>query len=150
MRFCTLGCPGRGLCASLYQWLGKHTPLAGSLAFFEREVSCAVCGKQRGPAMSTLDQIQPYTPLIVMALNGLIAGWIVGEIIGGGGVLRNLVVGIVGAFVGGALVRYGLLTLPSGLTNVTNSLPYGTQIVMSTIGAAIVVLIARFLVGRAA
>jgi uncharacterized membrane protein YeaQ/YmgE (transglycosylase-associated protein family) len=100
--------------------------------------------------MSALDQIQPYTPLIVMALNGLIAGWIVGELIGGGGLIRNLIVGIVGAFVGGALVRYDLLTLPSGLTNVTNSVPYGTQIVISTIGAAIVVLTARFLGGRAA
>jgi uncharacterized membrane protein YeaQ/YmgE (transglycosylase-associated protein family) len=100
--------------------------------------------------MPTLDQIQPYTPLIVMALNGLIAGWIVGLLIGGGGLIRNLIVGIVGAFVGGALVRYDLLALPSGLTNVTNSVPYGTQIVISTIGAAIVVLIARFLGGRGA
>jgi uncharacterized membrane protein YeaQ/YmgE (transglycosylase-associated protein family) len=33
---------------------------------------------------------------------------------------------------------------------VTNSVPYGTQIVISTIGAAIVVLIARFLGGRSA
>jgi uncharacterized membrane protein YeaQ/YmgE (transglycosylase-associated protein family) len=100
--------------------------------------------------MPTLDQIQPYTPFIVMALNGLIAGWIVGLLFGGGGLIRNLVVGIIGAFVGGALVRYELLQLPSGLTNVTNRVPYGTQMVISTIGAAIIVLIARFLGGRAA
>ena len=100
--------------------------------------------------MPTLEQIQPYTPLIIMAVNGLIAGWIVGMLFGGGGLIRNLVVGIIGAFIGGALVRYDLLQLPSAVTNVTNSVPYGTQIVISTIGAAIVVLIARFVGGRAA
>jgi uncharacterized membrane protein YeaQ/YmgE (transglycosylase-associated protein family) len=100
--------------------------------------------------MPTLDQIQPYAPLIVMALNGLIAGWVVGELIGGGGLIRNLIVGIVGAFVGGAFVRYNLFALPSGLTNITNSVPYGTQILISTIGAAIVVVIAHLLRGRAA
>ena len=100
--------------------------------------------------MSTLEQIQPYTPLIIMAVNGLIAGWIVGLLFGGGGLIRNLIVGLVGAFLGGALVRYDLLQLPSALTNVTNSVPYGTQIVISTIGAAIIVVIARFLGGRSA
>jgi uncharacterized membrane protein YeaQ/YmgE (transglycosylase-associated protein family) len=99
--------------------------------------------------MPTLEQIQANTPLIVMALNGLIAGWIVGMLLGGGGLLRNLIVGLIGAFVGVALVRYNLLPLPTGVTNVTNSVPYGTQIMISTIGAAIVVVIARFLGGRA-
>jgi uncharacterized membrane protein YeaQ/YmgE (transglycosylase-associated protein family) len=95
-----------------------------------------------------LEQIQPYTALIVMVVNGLIAGWIVGMLFGGGGLIRNLIVGIIGALLGGALVRYDLLQIPSALTNVTNSVPYGTQIVISTIGAAIVVVIARFLGGR--
>ena len=101
-------------------------------------------------AMTTLEQIRPFTPLIIIALNGLIAGWIVGVLLGGGGLIRNLVVGLIGAFVGGMLVRYDILQLPNGLTSVTNSVPYGTQIVISTIGAAIVVLIARFLGGRSA
>ena len=47
-----------------------------------------------------------------MALNGLIAGWLAGLLLGGGGLIRNLVVGLIGAFVGGALVRFGLLKLP--------------------------------------
>ena len=98
--------------------------------------------------MPTLGQIQPYTPYIVMVLNGLIAGWIVGKIFGGGGLIRNLIVGIFGAFVGGMLVRHDLLQLPAGLTNVTNTMPYGTQILISTIGAAIIVVVARFLGGR--
>jgi uncharacterized membrane protein YeaQ/YmgE (transglycosylase-associated protein family) len=71
-------------------------------------------------------------------------------LLGGGGLIRNLIVGIIGAFIGGALVQYNLVQLPSGLTNVTNNVPYGTQIAISTIGAAIVVVVARFLGGRSA
>src|SRR5262249_9138070 len=107
-------------------------------------------GRTEDNGMSTLEQIQTYTPLIVIALNGLIAGWIVAVLLGGHGLIRNLIVGLIGAFVGGMLVRYDVLQLPNGLTSVTNSVPYGTQIVISTIGAAIVVLIARFLGGRSA
>jgi uncharacterized membrane protein YeaQ/YmgE (transglycosylase-associated protein family) len=83
-----------------------------------------------------------------MAVNGLIAGWLAGLVFGGGGLIRNMIVGIIGAFVGGALVRYELLQLPASITNVTNAIPYGTQILVSTIGAAIVIIIARFLGGR--
>ena len=98
--------------------------------------------------MPSMEQIQPYTPLIIMAVNGLIAGWLAGLLFGGGGLIRNMLVGIIGAFVGGALVRYELLQLPAGVTNVTNAIPYGTQILISTIGAAIVIIISRFLGGR--
>ena len=98
--------------------------------------------------MPTMEQIQPYWPVIIMAVNGLIAGWLAGLVFGGGGLIRNMIVGIIGAFVGGALVRYELLQLPASITNVTNAIPYGTQILVSTIGAAIVIIIARFLGGR--
>ena len=98
--------------------------------------------------MPTMEQIQPYWPVIVMAVNGLMAGWLAGLVFGGGGLIRNMIVGIIGAFVGGALVRYELLQLPASITNVTNAIPYGTQILVSTIGAAIVIIIARFLGGR--
>jgi uncharacterized membrane protein YeaQ/YmgE (transglycosylase-associated protein family) len=100
--------------------------------------------------MPTLEQIQPYTPWIIMGLNGLIAGWLAGLLLGGGGLIRNLLVGIIGAFVGGLLVRYQLLTLPLAVTNITDAIPYGygTQILISTIGALIVVIVARFLGGR--
>jgi len=98
--------------------------------------------------MPTLEQIQPYTPLIVMAVNGLIAGWLASLLVGGGGLIRDMIVGIIGAFVGGALVRYQLLQLPASVTNISDTVPYGTQILISTIGAAIVILVARFLGGR--
>ena len=55
--------------------------------------------------MEQLKQLQPYMPFIVMAINGLIAGWLVSLLLGGGGLFRNLVVGIIGAFVGG-LIAY--------------------------------------------
>ena len=99
--------------------------------------------------MPTLDQIQPYTPYIITALNGLIAGWLAGLLVGGGGLIRNLFVGIIGAFVGGALVYYGVLPIPSSVTSYTSAIPYGTQILISTIGAVLVVIVARFLGGRA-
>ncbi len=83
--------------------------------------------------------------VLIMLVNGLVAGWLAGQILGGGGLLRNLVVGVIGAFVGGAMVKYGLLNLPKGVTDVTSSVPYGTQILISTIGAMIVIIIARFL-----
>lgn len=99
--------------------------------------------------MPTYDQIQPYTPYILMALNGLVAGWLAGLLLGGGGLIRNLVVGVLGAFVGGALVYYGLLPLPPAVTDYTSYVPYGTQILISTLGAVIVVIVARLLGGRA-
>lgn len=95
--------------------------------------------------MPTLEQIQPYTPLIIMAVNGLIAGWLASLLLGGGGLIRNMFVGIIGALLGGVLVRNELLQLPVAVTNVTNAIPYGTQILISTIGAAIVIIIARVL-----
>ena len=95
--------------------------------------------------MPTIEQIQPYMPLIVMALNGLVAGFIASLLLGGGGLIRMVLVGIIGAFVGGALIRYQLLTLPVSITNITS--PHGTQILVSTIGALIVLIIARFLGG---
>jgi uncharacterized membrane protein YeaQ/YmgE (transglycosylase-associated protein family) len=98
--------------------------------------------------MPTIEQIQPYMPLIIMALNGLIAGWLASLLLGGGGLIRNMLVGIIGALVGGALVRYELLQLPVAVTNITSAVPHGTQILVSTIGAAIVIIVARFLGGR--
>jgi uncharacterized membrane protein YeaQ/YmgE (transglycosylase-associated protein family) len=75
-----------------------------------------------------------------MLVNGLVAGWLAGLILGGGGLLRNLVVGIIGAFIGGALVQAGLLQLPF-----TTGFALGDQILVSTIGALLVIIIARII-----
>lgn len=95
--------------------------------------------------MPTYAQIQPYMPLIIMAVNGIIAGWLASLLLGGGGLIRDLIIGILGAFLGGALVKAGLLNLPASVTNVTNAVPYGTQILISTIGALLIILISRFI-----
>lgn len=80
-----------------------------------------------------------YTPWIVMAINGLVAGWLAGLLLGGGGLIRNLVVGIIGAFLGGAMVQAGLLKLPVDLGI------WGNQIAVSTVGAILVIILARIL-----
>lgn len=82
---------------------------------------------------------------IIMIVNGLIAGWLAGLLLGGGGLIRNLLVGLIGAVVGGYMVSAGLLTLPYDFDAY---LPYGNQIVVSTVGALLVVIVARFLGGR--
>lgn len=87
-------------------------------------------------------ELQPYIPYIVMAVNGLVAGWLAGLLLGGGGLIRNLFVGIIGAFVGGFLVQSGLLHLPF-----STGFAYGDQIVVSTIGAILVIILAR-IIGR--
>lgn len=84
-------------------------------------------------------------PWVVMLINGLIAGWLAGVLLGGGGLIRNLIVGVLGAVVGGALVQAGLLNLPPAVTDVTSAIPLGTQILVSTIGAVLIVLVARFI-----
>jgi uncharacterized membrane protein YeaQ/YmgE (transglycosylase-associated protein family) len=80
--------------------------------------------------------------LVIMVINGLIAGWLAGMLLGGGGLIRNLIVGLIGAVLGGFLVHAGLLKLPYDFDAIA---PYGNQIVVSTIGAMLVILIARVL-----
>ncbi len=77
-----------------------------------------------------------------MAVNGLVAGWLAHLLLGGGGIIRDIFVGIIGAFVGGALVQAGLLKLPFLL-----DWPWAHQILVSTIGAILIIIIAR-IIGR--
>ncbi len=86
-----------------------------------------------------MKDIQLYMPWIIMALNGLVAGWLASLLLGGGGLIRNMLVGIVGSFIGGALVQNGLLNLPFDYG------PWLNQIAISTIGALIVIILARIL-----
>ncbi|MGI9478456.1 MAG: GlsB/YeaQ/YmgE family stress response membrane protein [Hyphomicrobiaceae bacterium] len=88
-----------------------------------------------------MNEIQPYLPWIIMAVNGLIAGWLAGLLLGGGGLIRNVIVGIIGAFLGGILVQQGLLNLPFDFG------AWGNQIAVSTIGALLVIILAR-IIGR--
>lgn len=84
--------------------------------------------------------------VLVTLVNGLVAGWLAGMLLGGGGLIRNLIVGIIGAVLGSWLVNMGWLTLPFDFNSIIPV--YGNQLVVSTLGAMIVVLISRFLGSR--
>lgn len=76
--------------------------------------------------------------LVILLLIGLVAGWLASIVVGGGGLLRNLITGVIGAFVGGYLLN--ALGVNLGIKN-----RLASQIVTATIGAIVVVLVARVL-----
>ena len=77
--------------------------------------------------------------LIVILVVGLIAGWLAGQIMKGGGfgIIGDIIVGVIGAFIGGWL--WGLLKLPAlG--------PWWlTAIISATVGACILLFILRLI-----
>ena len=76
--------------------------------------------------------------LVIFLLIGLVAGWLASFIVGGGGLVRYLLTGVVGSFVGGWLASYFNIRLGIGNALVE-------QVIVTTVGAIIVVLIARLL-----
>jgi uncharacterized membrane protein YeaQ/YmgE (transglycosylase-associated protein family) len=76
--------------------------------------------------------------LVVLALIGIVAGWLASVIVGGGGLLRYLVTGVIGSFVGGYVL--GALGIDLGVRNA-----FVSRIITATIGAIIVVLLARMI-----
>jgi uncharacterized membrane protein YeaQ/YmgE (transglycosylase-associated protein family) len=74
--------------------------------------------------------------IVMMLVIGLIAGFLASLIVGGGGVLRYLVTGVIGSFIGGVALNAAGVNL--GINNAIAS-----QIATSTIGAIIVVILAR-------
>lgn len=79
------------------------------------------------------------TALLIFLGIGLLAGWLASLVLGGGGLLRNLIVGVIGAFVGGWLLSLANISLPVG-----NALL--AQILQATIGAIVVIVVARLIV----
>jgi uncharacterized membrane protein YeaQ/YmgE (transglycosylase-associated protein family) len=79
------------------------------------------------------------TALLIFLAIGLVAGWLASLLLGGGGLIRNLIVGVIGAFVGGWLLSAVGVTLPIG-----NALL--SQIITATIGAIVVIVVARVVV----
>jgi uncharacterized membrane protein YeaQ/YmgE (transglycosylase-associated protein family) len=69
---------------------------------------------------------------------GLVAGFLAGLIVGGGNILMYLIWGILGSFVGGFV--FSALKINLGIRN-----PIVSQVIVSTVGAIIVVIIARLI-----
>ena len=73
--------------------------------------------------------------LIIFLLIGLVAGWLASFIVGGGGLIRYLLTGVVGSFVGGFI--FAIFTDDKILD------PNPTGIIGSVIGAIVALLIWR-------
>lgn len=78
--------------------------------------------------------------LVIFLVIGVVAGFLASLIVGGGGLITYLVSGVIGSFVGGYL--FTALNINLGIKS-----PIVTQIVTSTVGAIIVVVIARLIAG---
>jgi len=74
--------------------------------------------------------------LVIFAIIGIVAGWLASILVGGGGLIQYLLSGVIGAFVGGYVLR--ALGVNLGISN-----PLVAQVVTATLGAIIVVLLAR-------
>lgn len=76
--------------------------------------------------------------LVVFLLIGALAGWLASILVGGGGLIQYVVSGVIGSFVGGLLL--GALGIDLGIRNA-----FARQIATATIGAIVVVLLARLI-----
>jgi uncharacterized membrane protein YeaQ/YmgE (transglycosylase-associated protein family) len=74
--------------------------------------------------------------LIIWIVIGLVAGWLASFVVGGGGMIRYLVSGLLGSFVGGLLFQWLGVNLPIAH-------PIVRDIVVSTVGAIVLILAAR-------
>jgi len=71
---------------------------------------------------------------------GIVAGWLASQIVGGkGGVIRYLLAGILGSFLGPFLLSITGFTLPSF------GVPYLNEILVATVGATAIVVVARII-----
>jgi len=78
--------------------------------------------------------------LIIWAVIGIVAGWLASVVVGGGGgLIRYLITGLIGAFVGGFV-----FSMAGWKLNLGNE--WVDQIVIAAIGAIIVVILARLVV----
>ena len=74
--------------------------------------------------------------LIVWLIVGLVAGWVASRIVGGRGLIRYLVAGLLGSIVGGFLVSYFGLHIP-----IDNE--WLRETLIAAVGAIIVIVVAR-------
>ncbi|MGL5447291.1 MAG: GlsB/YeaQ/YmgE family stress response membrane protein [Rhabdaerophilum sp.] len=76
-------------------------------------------------------------PILLTLLFGLIVGWLAKKIVGGrGGIIRNLIVGLVGALVGHWIFTWAGIRLGG---------PWITSFLAAVFGGVIVISVSRFL-----
>ena len=76
--------------------------------------------------------------IVTIVIIGIVAGFLASLVVGGGGLLRYLITGVLGAFVGGWIFSAAGWKLNLGSE-------IGDQIVISAIGAIVLVLLARLI-----
>ncbi|MGD0634716.1 MAG: GlsB/YeaQ/YmgE family stress response membrane protein [Beijerinckiaceae bacterium] len=78
--------------------------------------------------------------LLVIIVVGIIAGWLAGELVAGGGfgLIGDLVIGVIGAFIGGWVLPRAGLHLGVGIV---------ASIIDATIGAVLLLLAIRIIRG---
>lgn len=76
--------------------------------------------------------------LLIFLLTGLVAGWIASLILGGGGLIRYLVIGVIGALVGGYVLKLANIALP-----IDNA--WLNDLATAVIGSIIVIVVARLI-----
>ena len=78
--------------------------------------------------------------LLIILLVGLVAGWLAGKIVAGGGfgIISDIAIGIVGALIGSWLLPRLGIHIGSGIVS---------AIIVATIGAVLLLLIVRFATG---
>lgn len=76
--------------------------------------------------------------ILIWVAIGILAGWLASIVVGGGGLVRYLITGLIGAFVGGFLFK--AIGININLGNV-----WVNEIVVAAVGAIVVVLLARLI-----
>ena len=76
--------------------------------------------------------------IIIALVLGLVAGWLASFVVGGYGIVQYLISGVIGSFVGSYVLNKAGVDL--GITN-----EYGRDIATATIGAIIVMILAKIL-----
>ena len=81
--------------------------------------------------------------LLVIVIVGVVAGWLAGQIVRGGGfgLIGDLIVGIIGAFIGDWLLPRLNIHLGVGIV---------TLVINATIGAIVLLFVLRLVAGRGA
>jgi len=116
--------PGRAACLILQR---NQKPVSGLCASRQRFASSLALGREELMYLSG-------ESLLVILLVGLIAGWLAGEIVAGGGfgLIGDIAIGIVGAFIGSWLLPHLGMRIGGGLVN---------MIIVATIGAVVLLIL---------